>query len=179
MGFAPDIDARRAAAVGTWLCLAVAWAGPAAGQEFCVICAEPAATYRCVIENAQPGGQQSLQMLCVTRLAQEAKHGQCSIQRNVTVFQCDGPVRKVSTDPAVPVAPAQAATPTPAVTPPGEPPKTVAEAARRAQEAGAASMQTTKSQLERASEATFGFLRDTAVCIGTLFTRCGAKPASP
>jgi hypothetical protein len=158
-------------------CLA-AGAASAAAQEYCVVCTEPAAMYRCVIENPQPGAAQSLQVLCVTSLARESGHGQCSVQRGVTVFQCDGPVKRVSAGaPATPVVtPSAPAAPAPQTVP--EAPKTVVEAAKRAQDATADSIQETNAQLRRAGEATFGFLRDTAVCIGTLFTRCGgAKPA--
>src|SRR5262245_53313675 len=66
----------------------------AAGQEYCVACAEPKAVYRCVIEGARPGGQQPLQLLCTVTMAKEGGHASCSV-RGGTVFECDGPIRRV------------------------------------------------------------------------------------
>src|SRR6266849_6458247 len=69
-------------------------AGPAAAQEYCVACSEPAGLYRCVVDGAQPRGGQSLQMLCVTAMAKDGWHATCSVKRG-TVFDCDGAVKHV------------------------------------------------------------------------------------
>ena len=66
----------------------------AAAQEYCVVCSEPSALYRCVIDGAQPQGGQPLQMLCVTAMAKAGGHGTCTVKRG-TVFDCDGPVKRV------------------------------------------------------------------------------------
>jgi hypothetical protein len=69
-------------------------AGRAEAQEYCIACTEPAAVYRCVIDGARPGGGQSLQMLCITSMAKDGNHATCGIKRG-TVFDCDGPVKRV------------------------------------------------------------------------------------
>src|SRR5215510_8387944 len=103
-------------------------AGSAEGQEFCVACSDPPGIYRCVIEGAQPRGGQSLQMLCVTAMAKDGGHATCSVKRG-TVFECDGAVKRVPwaalDAPAQqegsapqPWAPATAARPEPAASPP-------------------------------------------------------------
>jgi hypothetical protein len=154
-------------------------AGGASAQEYCVACSEPAALYRCVIEGAQPRGGQSLQMLCVTAMAREGGHATCGVKRG-TVFECDGPVKRVpwtalETAPAQP-APAQpqpAHKPQPAATPaappPGaeqeNPPQTVLEMAKRANEK-------TVEQMKKAGDTVKDATRKTWDCMLSLFTRC-------
>ena len=67
--------------------------GPAAAQEYCVACTGPDAVYRCVIEQAVPTGM-PLKMLCISTLAKDGAHGSCAIRKG-TVFDCNGPIRKV------------------------------------------------------------------------------------
>src|SRR5215470_19687770 len=74
--------------------LVFALASAAGAQEFCVACSEPSALYRCVIDGAQPQGGQPLQMLGVTAMAKAGGHGTCTVKRG-TVFDCDGPVKRV------------------------------------------------------------------------------------
>lgn len=155
-------------------------AGAAAAQEYCVACSEPNAIYRCVIENPRPGVTPSLQVLCITVMARDGGHGQCSVKRGVTVFECDGPVKKVAVTaldapPATPAGPAtQAAAAVPAPEPAGEP-KTVLEAAQRAKAATDRQFAKTGEQLKNAGSATNDFFKKTFACIGSLFTRCGGE----
>jgi hypothetical protein len=146
-------------------------------QEFCVSCAEPAAVYRCVIDGAQPGGSQPLQVLCITAMAKEGHHASCSLKRG-TVFDCNGPVKRVSWsayNPGVPAAMPPAASAEKgapkqgAAAPrakPGDPPQTVEEMAKRA---GGQAGDQVKSVGQKMGEAT----KKTWNCIVSLLTRCG------
>jgi hypothetical protein len=96
---------RRKAHIAAWpagkpLIIASCWLGactltslPATAQEYCIACTQPTAVYRCVIEDARPGGQ-SLTRLCVTALTRDGGHGHCSVKGG-TVFDCNGPVKRV------------------------------------------------------------------------------------
>lgn len=56
----------------------------AAATEYCVVCAGPEATYRCQVEGAPAGGQETdprLQLLCISQLAKAGQHDNCSINR--------------------------------------------------------------------------------------------------
>lgn len=147
----------------------------ARAQEYCVSCAEPNAVYRCVLTDARPGLGQSLQVACLTALAKDGRHTQCSVKRGVTVFECDGPVKRVSVadqpDQSAVVAPSPAA-----ASDPNAPPKTVLEAAQRAKQASDAQMRKAGENMKEAGDATAGFFKRTLTCIGSLFTRCGADP---
>jgi hypothetical protein len=164
-----------ALALATWALVDV----PAAtAQEYCVVCSAPSATYRCVIEDARPGLSASLQMSCVTALAEDGQHGQCAVKRAVTVFECDGPIKKVSAaranQPADMPAAAVIPTPVPVAKSADEPPATVAEAAKRAKQATDQQLKDTGEQLQKAGEATGSFFKKTLSCIGSLFTRCSS-----
>ena len=144
-------------------------------------CTEPAALYRCVIDGARPGGKQPLQMLCATAMAKEGGHAACSVKGG-TVFDCKGPVKRVSwaayNESAVKGSaqePPKQSVQTPPADP-SQPPRTVEEMARRAN-------QNTAEQLKKADEdmkesaGSFGqkvgdATKKTWRCIASLFTRC-------
>lgn len=144
----------------------------AIAQEYCVACTEPSALYRCVIDDARPGVAQSLQVACISRIARDGGHGQCAVKRGVTVFECDGIVKRISlaAEPVPPqaaaappvVAPTPAPAPAAAPPPPADaPPKTVAEMAKRA-----------KADSDRQWEKTGNFFKKSLGCIASLFTKC-------
>ncbi len=139
-------------------------------QEYCVTCIEPNATYRCQIAGARPGLSQSLQVACITALAKSGRHATCAIKSGVTVFECDGRIETVAvgspaSDDAAPAA-VVVPPPPPAPADPAAPPKTMLEAAKRAQVA-------TDAGMRKAGDATAGFFKRTVTCFGSLFTRCG------
>lgn len=145
-----------------------AFSGALAAQEYCVACTEPAALYRCILEDAKPGAAPSLQVACISRIAKEGGHGQCTVKRGVTVFECDGILKRISLanePPAVPPAANAAPVPAAAPQPPADdqPPKTVAEMAKRA-----------KADSERQWEKTGRFFSNSFACIASLFTKCSA-----
>jgi hypothetical protein len=152
--------------------------GRAEAQEYCVACTQPNAVYRCIIEGAKPGGSQPLQMLCVTAMLKEGRHATCS-PKGGTVFDCDGPVRKVqwaaynaSTLP--PPKPETAKQPAKAT---DQPPKTVEEMAKRAnektvQDLGKAN-EAIKEQATSVGQNLGDATKKTWQCITTLFSRCG------
>lgn len=152
----------------------VAAATSAQAQEYCVVCTEPSALYRCILEDARPGIASSLQVVCISRIAKEGGHAKCAVKRGVTVFECDGVVKRISmaaapTQPPAPVPAAPGAAPAPpAATPPPaaanhEPPNTVAEMAKRA-----------KADNERNMEKAGTFLKNSLGCIASLFTKCSS-----
>lgn len=145
--------------------------GQAEAQEFCVACTEPTAVYRCVIEGARPGGGQPLQMLCVTTMAREGKHATCGIKRG-TVFDCDGPVKRVPWSAAeLPVETPGAATAAGKPEPdPKEPPRTIVEMVKRAneQKASDTAKDPSKSPGETIGDAT----KKSWNCLTSLFKDC-------
>jgi hypothetical protein len=168
------------------VCLLASGAG---AQEYCVSCTGPDALYRCVIDNAQPGGGQPLQMLCITTMAKQGGHATCAVKRG-TVFQCDGAVKRIpwaaltAPQPAEPghappsgtqpaARPETATAPAP---PPGPasqpaesrhepPPDTMLDLAKRANE-------DTAKQVRKAGETMKEATRKTWDCVASLFTRC-------
>lgn len=145
----------------------------AGAQEYCVSCSGPNGLYRCIIEDARPGVAPSLQAFCLSRMAKDGGHAQCEVKRGVTVFECDGVVKRVSmaAETKQPQAAAPLAAPPPtAPGPPApslsaatapEPPKTVAEMAKRA-----------KADSDRQIEKAGRILKKSLGCIVSLFTKC-------
>ena len=149
----------------------------AEGQEYCVTCTEPSAVYRCIIEGAKPGGAQPLQMFCTTAMAKMGRHATCSVKGG-TVFDCDGQVKRIpwSAQPAPQPGPSQETGKRPAGPDPVQPPQTVEEMARRANQKTAEQLSDANEKLkdkakslgENLGEAT----RKTWRCVASLFTRC-------
>jgi hypothetical protein len=143
--------------------------GQAAAQEYCVACTQPPGTYRCIIEGARPGGSQPLQMLCITTMAKQGGHGACSVKGG-TVFDCNGPVKRIPwTALSEPGQPEQdtVKAPTGQSPPkdPTQPPQTVEEMAKRANQKSA---EQAKALGESVGDAT----KKTWRCISSFFTRC-------
>ena len=164
-----------------------ALAGSAEAQEYCVACTEPSALYRCVIEGAQPGGGQSLQMLCVTAMAKEGRHATCRIKRGHRVrMRRPGEARalgRVQTrrsrrrarsyrPPRKPGARSE------------EPPRTVVEMAKRANEKTAEQMKkandNVKESVESTGDAIGNATKKTWDCLRSLFrASASALSAAP
>jgi hypothetical protein len=176
--------------------LTFALVGPAAAQEYCVACSEPNAVYRCIIDNAKPGGGQPLQMLCINTLAQQGGHATCGIKRG-TVFDCNGPVkhipwvavgtpeeaRPVQTAPPPPPKPEQSAgkepttgfapAPGPATKPgPDDPPQTVLELAKRANDQTLEQMKKAGDTVKKAGETVKDATKKSWDCMVSFFTKC-------
>jgi hypothetical protein len=162
-------------------------AGQAVAQEYCVACTGPTALYRCVIDGAQPGGGQPLQMLCITAMAKAGGHATCSVTRG-TVFECDGPVKRVpwtaasgqDRPTAAPAAPAEAIqTPAAAVPKPateeGEP-KTLVELADRANRKTAEDLkkagESVKEGAKSVGDSVTNATKKTWDCVASLFSKC-------
>jgi hypothetical protein len=143
----------------------------AEAQEFCVACTEPTAVYRCVIDGARPGGGQSLQMLCVTTMAREGKHATCGIKRG-TVFDCDGPVKRVPwSGTELPVETPGTATAADKPEPdPNEPPRTIVEMVKRANDKTAG--ETAKDPIKSTGEAIGDATKKSWNCLTSLFKDC-------
>jgi hypothetical protein len=156
--------------------LVAALMGQAQAQEYCVACTEPSAVYRCVIDGARPGGGQPLQMLCVTAMAREGKHATCGIKRG-TVFECDGPVKRVPWSGAeLPVETPGAAAADKQEPDPNQPPRTIAEMAKRANEQSADQMKKTndnvKESFKTTGEAIGNATKKSWNCLTSLFKDC-------
>jgi hypothetical protein len=177
------IGCRLGLGLGTLLLLTEA---PALAQEYCVSCSEPAGLYRCVIENAQPRGGQSLQMLCVTTMAREGGHATCSVKRG-TIFDCDAPVKRIPwaaldqsppADAAQPPAPAVRPQVQPATAPQpapvsDAPPQTVVDLAKQANEKTAEQVKKAGESVKQAGESVKQATKKTWDCVFSFFTRCG------
>src|SRR5215475_15503729 len=90
---APRPNGRPLIVAGVRLGAVIVGLGTATAQEYCVSCTQPNAIYRCVIEDARPGGQ-SLTGLCLTALTREGGHAACRVKGG-TVFDCNGPIKRV------------------------------------------------------------------------------------
>ena len=142
-------------------------AASARAQEYCVSCSEPSAVYRCVIDNAQPGGAQPLQVLCVTALAKAGGHAQCGLKRG-TVFDCNGPIKRVPWTASGIETPAPLPPPKPpqeVANDPKEPPKTVQELADRANKQ-------TSEDVKKAGVSFKDNAKKTLECVTSLFSKC-------
>ena len=175
-------SARRLPRMKLLLALLFAALGAAAAaQEYCVVCSEPNALYRCVIDGAQPQGGQPLQMLCVTAMAKAGGHSTCTVKRG-TVFDCDAPVRRVpwtaSNAPAATAPGASAAPADPGSTKgsPEDPPQTVVEMAKRANQQTSDQMKKAGENLKEGAksmgDAMSNATKKTWDCMTSLFTRC-------
>jgi len=177
---------RRIGLLVGLFCCGLAISG-AAAQEYCVSCAEPKAVYRCVIDGARPGGQQPLQLLCAMTMAKEGGHASCGVQGG-TVFECDGPVRRVpwaahtigpekAPDPAKAAAQDKAAQDKAAGDNKDEPPRTVAEMIERANAKTAEQLKQANEKVKTQAQAVGQGISDagkkTWKCLSSLFTSCG------
>jgi hypothetical protein len=164
-------------AAGARLCAAIVGLGAASAQEYCVSCTQPNAIYRCVIEDARPGGQ-SLTRLCLTALTREGGHGACSVKGG-TVFDCNGPIKRVpwtaqdSGRVAAPSTEPQTNQPTPGgkSEPNGEP-KTMVDLAKRANENLQKANEDAKEQAQSAGQAIGKATKKTWDCLLSLLSRC-------
>lgn len=169
--------------------LAASAAAPVAAQEYCIACTGPGAVYRCVIDRAEPSGVR-LKALCTGMLARQGGHATCAV-RSGTVFDCDGPVRRIDAraaatilDGAVPLPPkAEKAGPAglkpalpnaeptgrqpadPASRPADAPPRTVEEAAREMTKSSGEAWQ-------KAGDAIGSSTRKAWSCVTSLFKSC-------
>jgi hypothetical protein len=104
-----------------WVALALATPVAAAGEEYCVTCSGPDASYRCLIGGEAPAASHSSrgQFLCITELAKAGGHSSCSAARGQAT-PCAGETRTVMYSLADPNAAPQEVTapPTPTVQPP-------------------------------------------------------------
>lgn len=169
--------------------LALAGFAPAHGQETCVVCKAPEATYRCTVEKAEKlerlgrGVERAVHVACAKELARQGGHASCSVRREAQGSVCVGDLRNLSVAslvealsapgpvaPVVPVQPPVPAAEVKAVDPKGAPPKvgpprTVQELAERTSE-------TSKQQLKDASDSVGGAMQKTWACLSSLFKRC-------
>ena len=156
----PAITAVKA---GMVVAAVLAGVRAASAQEYCVSCADPAAVYRCIIDDARAASGMPLQMLCVSQLAERGKHATCAVKR-VTVLECDGQIVHVAmprtSGPAAPVAAAPA--------PPPSAPKTPDTLVGVVEEAGKAS----KESLKSAGQAIGDGAKKTWNCMKSLFSKC-------
>jgi len=158
------------------LCACVIGLGAASGQEYCVACTEPTAVYRCVIENARPGGQ-SLTRLCLTALTKDGGHASCSLKGG-TVFDCNGPIKRVpwtaqETGRVLDPAAADAAPSKPdAKADTKSEPKTMVDLAKRANENLQKAGEDAKQQSQSTGQAIGNATKKTWECMFSLFFRC-------
>jgi hypothetical protein len=162
---------------GFCLCASLLGCCGALAQEYCIACTQPNAIYRCVIEDARPGGQ-SLTRLCLTALTKDGGHANCSVKGG-TVFDCNGPIKRVPwaaqesgrvVEPATQEPGNQAATGAKSA-PKGEP-KTVVDMAKQANENMQKANEGMKDQAQSAGQAIGKATKKTWECMWSLFIRC-------
>ncbi len=141
------------------------------GQEYCVVCSEPAAVYRCQIENVGPLQTQPLKLACISALARDGGHARCAV-RGGTVLDCDGPLKRVDVlgkPPApgtnVPSEPYVVATKPKAEPDAAAAPQTVEDALRRAAKTTGESASQTGAALGKGVSKTWN-------CLTTFFKSC-------
>jgi hypothetical protein len=162
----------------------------AAAQEYCIRCQGPEAVYRCVLDVRTPPGM-TLKQLCTTAMAREGGHARCEVAGG-TVFDCNGPVRRVTGPstgpPAAPTAPRDAtpgkpsapqSTLQPAPRAPEPPPPGQASADRSGQGQGNAptpgsqpAEAPSRNAVERAGDAVGAASRKAWDCVTSLFKGC-------
>lgn len=137
--------------------------GVASAQEFCVACNGPPAVYRCVIGDARQAQGQPLQQFCTMTLAKDGGHADCGIRKG-TVFDCDGPIKRIGV--AAP-APDKAAQPPQHTVEPGKakPKENVADTVRDLS-------RDTGKQIEKSGEAAKGAAKGVWNCVTSLFKSC-------
>ena len=165
----------------------------AAAQEFCVSCEGPNAVYRCVLEGIGPEQAQPLKVVCVSTLARTYNNATCTV-RSGTVFDCNGPLKRINAQGKVPAAadgskpdPVVVAEPPKPVTPSNEPPQTVEELAKRMNQSTGESLKKTGSAVgegvkktgsvigdvvKKTGDAIGGAVQKTWTCMTTLFKTC-------
>lgn len=173
------LSRRDIGVVGLGVLALVSLTARAEAQEYCVACSEPAAMYRCIIDGAQPGGKQPLQMLCATAMTKEGGHARCGVKGG-TVFDCKGPIRRVSwaayNDPKG--APAPASKQETAVPPGGtaDPPRTLEEMAKRANQKTAEDVRKANEDMKQQTRSFGEKMSDTSKktwrCLASFFTQC-------
>src|SRR5262245_28196137 len=108
-------------------------------------------------------------MLCITAMAKEGQHATCGVKGG-TVFDCNGQVKRVPWAAYNDPSPVQDQAKAPAAPPPAkdanEPPATVEEMAKRAN-------QKTAEQAKALGQSVGDATKKTWNCIASLFTRCG------
>jgi hypothetical protein len=159
------------------LCAGLSGCGMALAQEYCISCTQPNAIYRCIIEDARPGGQ-SLTRLCLTAMTRDGGHASCSVKGG-TVFDCNGPVKRVpwaAQEPGRVAEPAasepQASEAAKGKAPPQGEPKTMVDLAKRANENMQKANEDMKEQAQSAGQAIGKATKKTWECMFSLFFRC-------
>lgn len=150
-------------AVGLSGLLLAANVGPVAAQEFCVACNGPSAVYRCVIGDARQAQGQPLQQFCTTTLARQGAHAECGIRKG-TVFDCDGPIKRIG---VASTGPDKSAQPSKTSAEPEKPKprENVADTVRDLS-------RDTGKQMEKTGEAAKGAATGVWTCVTSLFKSC-------
>lgn len=176
------------AAVPVLACAPGAWAA-----EYCVTCAEPDATYACVVGGtaADAPANPREQLICIAELAKSGGHATCSVPR-IAPKPCPGILKIVAAAPAgevpVPAAAegaADAGAPPPATegapgnagpdgtTPEtGETPRTVEEMAKKTVQSSKESIAKAGENVGKAGSAVGNAAKKTWDCIVSLFSDC-------
>lgn len=178
--------------------LALGWAViPASAGEICVVCSEPAQSYRCGFEGetAAPASGAGFQLACIKELATRGGHKSCSIDRARASGPCDGllvalphpgEAAAAATAPAVAPPPVAAAAPVAApasIAPKDQPPATVealakatVEQSKKDWEKANATVQETTSEagqgLKKAGNAVGTAVKKSWDCVVSLFSSC-------
>jgi hypothetical protein len=154
-------------------------AGPVRAAEVCVVCSEPAATYRCMVDTEKvqfSGVDKVVQFMCAKELAKAGKHASCKAVPG-TGPACLGEQRTVGLqgvegqpEPGSPEAAAAEAKRAEALK--NAPPKTLVELAKRTNEQMNNDAKSAGEAVGNAGDAVGGAMKKTWRCLSTLFTGC-------
>jgi hypothetical protein len=170
----PSAHAVRLLTVGLIAAAATIPAGTVSAAEVCVECAEPAATYRCVVADEElatlRGAAKALQVVCMTELSKAGGHRFCRVRQGTFGGVCAGDERRISLagrDGTVDVEVTSE--------PQGDrkgPPQTLADMAKEGVKSSGDTLKNAGSAIKDGAEQ-IGSTVGTAVdCVVSLFKRC-------
>ncbi len=159
----------------------------ASAQEICVVCSEPATTYRCQVKGSEKlqgvnRAERAVRFACVRGIARLGRHGSCRAGPT-TGAACEGRAVMLEASHllAVPPAPNRTAIP-PEKTGPepskrgNAPPRTVKELAKNTLEDSKKSLQgagkTVTEGAKKAGRAVGGVMQRSWDCVTSLFRKC-------
>lgn len=153
---------------------AAATVSSAYAAEVCVECAEPAATYRCVVGDDEfailRNSAKALQVVCMTELSKTGGHRFCRVRQGNFGGLCAGDERRISLSGREGTVEAEVAS-----EPQGEqkgPPQTLADMAKEGVKSSGNTLKNAGSAIKDGAEqigSTFGTAVD---CVVSFFKRC-------
>jgi hypothetical protein len=178
-----SIDRTRLAVLAA-LAMACVSADRAVAADVCVECAEPAATYRCIV--ALPGDaplasltSKAAQVVCMTELAKAGGHGFCRVTQGSVGGLCNGPERVVAFSQSGGAGPATSVNAGPSVGSPdgaraeeSQPPQTLADLAKKTAQSSTDEIKKAGQAIKNSADSVGSKIGSAIKCVVTLFLSC-------